>query len=168
MSFNYKTLGVFCNYSSLEHSILRDCFFPSFLPIYQPLLSVRKSFPIKDHFNFIRFFNLNHFIFPYFKPKIISKSENYFTFSKIFQSHFLYFFFRNLFKFKRSSKGSFIKISYLDNFTGAITIREPHVAFLVTSPYFDYHTSKINLIFSFSYKNQPSFIYMLVWLFGVR
>jgi len=169
MLFNYKTINAFCDYNSLENFYLRGTpfNFEFLLTENSESIAVTRSFTRDNYFDFIRFFNLVNFIFGYRKPCVSFKSSSFFTFTRIFSAKFLYFFLRNLNKFQRSPKGSFIKIVFFDNGVGSLRIREPHVAFSVLSPYFDYHSSKLNLNLEFLYKSKPQFLYKLVWLFGI-
>lgn len=170
MSFSYRTLNIFCDYNSLENCFLRNSVLMPFelcAGKADEYAKISRTFPVDSYFDFIRFFNLTNFIFGYRKPLVFSKSKSFFVFSRMFKSKFLYVLLRNIAIFQRSPKGSFLKLVYFDNGMGFVRIREPHVAFSVTSPYFDYHTSKLNLNFSFLYKNNPQFLYKLIWLFGI-
>ena len=169
MPFNYRTINFFSDYSCFENLILRLQISPSVVSSFPSLpefVKVGRTFKNDRYFDFVRFFNLINHIFGYHKPFISRKSDLSFLLLRIFKSKFLYFLLRNLFRFRKTSKGSFLSIQFFENETGFISIREPHVAFLVSSRYFDYHNSKLSLNFNFSYKKNPQFLYKLTWLFG--
>lgn len=168
MPFNCRNINSFSSYSCLENMCLRAGPTSSGLSrtyINSESVRIARTFKSENYFDFIRFFNLASFIFGYHKAFITRKSVAFFL-TRIFRSKFLHLLLRNLFKFRKTSKGSFLVTSYFDNDTGFIRIREPHVAFSVTSPYFDYHSSKLNLNFTFNYKKNPQFLFKLVWMFG--
>jgi len=168
MIFNHRILNTFCDYNSLENEYLRNSVL-SIEPISDTsdFLKISRTFSANNYFDFIRFYNLASFIYGYRKPYIFSKANSTLVFSRMFKSKFLYFLLRSLTRFQRSSRGSFLKPIYFDSGVGMLHIREPHVAFSVTSPYFDYHTSRLSLDFTFLYRNNPKFLYKLVWLLGI-
>lgn len=161
-------MNFFSDYNCLENIHLRtkphqniDLYGISF-----EFVKIARTFSKGSYFDFIRFFNLINFIFGYRKPLITRRSDVKFFITRVFRSKFLYFLLRNLFKFRKTAKGSFLTTAYFENGSGFIKVREPHVAFSVTSPYFDYHNSVLNLAFTFSYKKNPQFLHKLIWIFG--
>jgi hypothetical protein len=166
MTFNYRTINAFCDYNSFENFYLRNSSLGFKLVDSFESIKITRSFSVNNYFDFIRFFSLITFIFGYRKPLAFSKFNSFFILSRTLNAKFLYFFLRNLAKFQKSPKGSFMKIVYFENGAGLMRIREPHVAFSTTSPYFDYHNSKLSLNFDFLYRDNPQFLYKLVWLFG--
>jgi len=168
INLNYKNLHAFFVYNTLENVQLRfrgsDDFLYNTALVKSSTFSVKRSFPLSDYFNFIRFFNLIFIFFGYFKPYAYQKRSG-FLIEYTFRTKFFFMLLLRLHRFAGSSKAGFINIRFFDDNTGFIGIQEPHVAFSVSSPYFDYHNSRLNLKFTFNYKNDPVFLNSLLWLF---
>lgn len=173
MVLNYKTLNSFSKYAIIENAQLRHSASNNFSSsemvvggVSSASFGVRRTFFASAYFDFIRFFHLVFSIVPTIKPFIFQNKTN-FVFQQVFKSKFFFLLLIKLYYFSLSSKSGFMSIRFFDNGTGFINIQEPHVAFAVNSPYFDYHNSKISLKLCFSYKKNPVFVYKLLWLFGL-
>ena len=162
MIVNVKPSLFFLNYNLFENTQLRFSLSEPVRPnfkldvfstIKSPAVKLFRSFSSSTYFDFVRFFNLLYFIFSSMKPKVGKKGSNFFIDSKVNYGNFATIF-SVFYQLNSGPKSNFLAITYLAT-SGLVQVPEPHVVFSVNSPYFDYHSSKLNLSFNFnySYKN---------------
>lgn len=171
---NFKNSIFFIGYLQTENSTLREMAVklkPDRLHIKGTSssnisLSVSRTFSTSESFNFIRFYHLLYFISPYSKAQsFFFKRNSTLLLKQTLRGILIVQMLSKLYNLQFGSKATFMRIDYTYS-SGFVKIVEPHVVFLASSPYFDYHTSHLSLTYCFKYsKDDPTINYIFNYFF---